>query len=426
MIVIITNKLKEAIETSPLREHNYKCANGYFSAQTCANNIKSLEIDKLIVDITAIRDVYEMGAWKHFKDIVDASNIYVLLDNNKSYSNVGFLSMLITLGIYNFAKTTSELMVLLESPNTYGDVEKYQKMAMMVEEKKENAEDQLEDYERKTYEHQEMMKDYMQKYQKGEFKVPRKPKYFKNQLIAGFIALPLLTFLCTFIFYVLEWFIYNGVAKDSYLGKYLYTNVFNTPFNPLVAIGLIISAIIFIIYYNVIDPMIKRKQMSRGKFMILSFGIFCSLIFGDYYLFEIFGVIFNNIPLITKSAYLYQDFYGFTLLVAVTAIFIYGFKTAIANSNELKFEIDLNQSFSLVEKLLSLVMTIIIILPFCYWLSTNIALDTGIYEVMRKIHDQPFIMSGLSIVMFALTAIMIIKSHLYPNKEIVIEQKEEF
>lgn len=426
MIVIIANKLKNAIESSPLKEQNYKCANGYFSARNCADNIKNLEIDKLIIDITAIRDVYEMSSWKNFKEIVDPTNIYVLLDNNKSYSNVGFLSMLITMGIYNFAKTTSELISILERPNEYEDVAKYQKMAMVADERRENAEDKIEDYERKNIEHQEMMQDYMKKYQEGEFEKKKKPKVFKDQIIAGLVMLPLFTFISTLIFYILEWIIYSKVSPDTYLGNYLYTPVFNSTYTPLVAIGILISTLIFTIYYNVLDPKIKRKQMSRGKFMILPIGIFCVIIFGDYYLFEIIETLFSKIPLIANVDYLYQSFYGFNMLVATVAILLYCFKIAIANSKELKFEIDLNQKFTLVESLLIVAISLVFLIPFSYWLSNTIAANSGIYKFMNSIHEQPFIMPFLSIVILALTAIVLITKVFYPNKEVVIKEKEEF
>lgn len=426
MIVIIANKLKNAIESSPLKEQNYKCANGYFSARNCVDNIKDIEIDKLIIDITAVRDIYEMGAWKHFKEIVDPTNIYLLLDNNKSYSNVGFLSMLITMGIYNFAKTTSELVSLLERPNEYDDVAKYQKMAMIADEKRENAEEKIEDYERKNIEHQEMMQDYMKKYQDGEFKEQKKPKVFKDQIIAGLIMFPLLTFFSTFIFYFFEWLIYSKVSPDTYLGEYLYTPILNSTYSPLVILGVIISTLIFAIYYSVLDSKIKRKQMSRGKFIIFPIGIFCIIIFGDYYLFEILEGLFDKIPLIADVEYLYQNFYGFSMLVATTAIILYCYKIALANSKVLRFEIDLSQRFNLIEKGLIAAISLLFLIPFCYWLSTAIAANSGIYEFMNNIYEQPFIMSGLSIVIVALTVIILITKVFYPDKEVVIKEKEEF
>lgn len=427
MIVIIANKLKDDIESSPIKEHNYRCATGYYNSINFVDNIRNLEIDKLIIDISAIRNVYEMGAWKHFKDIVDPSNIYILLDDSIPYSNIGFLSMLITLGIYNFARSTTELVNLLENPNTYKDVEKYQKMAMNSDDKRENAEEKIEDYERKTIEHQEMMQDYMKKYQEGEFKEPKKIEFFKDQLITGFITLPILTIISTIIFYLFSWLIYNNVSIETNVGKYLYTNVLNSPFNPIVIIGLLISSLIFIIYYNILDPKIKIKQMTRGKFMVLPFAIFCAIIFGDFYLFEIFDKLFNNLPVIaTKTDFLYQNYAGFNVLVAMTAILIYYSKIAIANSKVLKFETDLSQKYSIIELLFIITMTLLIGLPIINWLFNFINANSSIYKIINSIYEKPFIMSGLSILTISFTAIMIGLSIMYPNKEVVIKKKEEF
>lgn len=426
MIVIIANKFKDAIESSTIKNQNYKCASGYFTAINCVNNIRNLEIDKLVIDITAIRDIYEIGAWKHFKDIVDSSNIYVLLDNSKSYSNIGFLSMLITMGIYNFAKTTSELEYLLEKPNTYADVEKFQKMAMNVENRKENALEKIEDYERKSIEHQGMMQDYMKKYQEGEFKEPKKPKFFKDQLIAGFLILPLLTFVSTILFYFLSLIIYNNVPLDTHLGKYLFTNIFNSPYNPIVAIGLVMSSLIFIIYYCILDQKIKRKQMARGKFIVIPFAIYCTIIFGDFYLFEIIEKIFNKLSISNDASYLFQNFAEFNTLVATVAIIIYFCKIAIANSRILKFEKDLSQKFNIIELLFIIVMFTMLWLPIIYILTNNLMNNSVIFKIINSIHEQPFILIGLSILIIAFAAIMIGTSIMYPDKEVIIKEKEEF
>lgn len=179
MIVVISNKLKEVVENSEIVNSDYKCTVGCYSTNDCIKAIEPFDIDYLVIDVTAVKDVYEIGSWKKFKDFFDPEKTIVLLEQEKSYSNVGFLSMLITMGFYNFAKTKEDLVRLIERPNTYQDVSKYQKIALSMEEKKENSERELDDYHRKMEENQSMMKDYMEKYQNGEIGNQDDSKAFK-------------------------------------------------------------------------------------------------------------------------------------------------------------------------------------------------------------------------------------------------------
>ena len=105
MIVVITNKLKEIIDSSRLKEANCKYAVGFYTVNDCIQSLSSLDIDYLVIDITAFKDAFEISSWKRVKDFIDPSKTVILLEEAKSYSNVGFLSMLITMGFYNFTKT---------------------------------------------------------------------------------------------------------------------------------------------------------------------------------------------------------------------------------------------------------------------------------------------------------------------------------
>jgi hypothetical protein len=71
-------------------------------------------------------------------------------------------------------------------------------------------------------------------------------------------------------------------------------------------------------------------------------------------------------------------------------------------------------------------MTMIICLPFIYWLSGTVASGSIFFDIMNSIHEKPFIIDGLSISTIAFAAIMIGSSILNPEKEVVIKEKEEF
>ena len=168
MIVVISNKLKNIIDSSKLAEADCKYAIGCYSTDDCIRTLSSFEMDYLIIDITALKDAFEISAWKKLRDFFDPTKIVILLEESKSYSSVTFLSMLITMGFYNFTKTGEGVLRLMQYPNSYQDVSKYQQMAMTLENRKEREEEQVNDYQQRIEENKEMMKDYLEKYQRGD------------------------------------------------------------------------------------------------------------------------------------------------------------------------------------------------------------------------------------------------------------------
>ena len=289
MIVVISNKLKEVVESSKIGDTDYKYAQGYYSATDCIRTLSKLEFDYLILDITALKDAFQLSVWKDFRDFFDPTKTIILLEQTKSYSNAEFLSMLITMGFYNFTKTGEGLVRLLERPNTYQDVSKYQKMAIMQEERKEVVEEEISEHQRKLEETQGLMKDYLEKYQKGEIEVEKKPNVLKEQLKVGILILPLLTFLGVFLIYCLEVVVsYFVPATNDYVGEYLYGELWNTGFTPLILIGILFVMLIFSVYYSFLNSTIKKKQMTRVKFIVLPFAIYCVIIFGEYYLLGVY------------------------------------------------------------------------------------------------------------------------------------------
>jgi len=68
MIVVISNKLKEVVESSKIGDTDYKYAQGYYSATDCIRTLSKLEFDYLILDITALMtppEVYQIPPYIH-------------------------------------------------------------------------------------------------------------------------------------------------------------------------------------------------------------------------------------------------------------------------------------------------------------------------------------------------------------------------
>ena len=88
------------------------------------------------------------------------------------------------------------------------------------------------------------------------------------------IILPILAFLSTVLFYFLERIVYSATPAGGSLGKALYTKFPNLDFNLLMIVGLFIAALVFTMYYSVFNYKIKRKQYTKGKFMIVPMMVF--------------------------------------------------------------------------------------------------------------------------------------------------------
>lgn len=427
MIVIIANKLKELIENSEVMRTDHKCATGNYSSSDCIRTIQTqgLKVDYLVLDITALRDSFEISCWKQFKEFFDPSKTIILLEGTKSYSNAGFLSMLVTMGFYNFTKMPDDIIRLIKTPNTYQNVSKYQKLAMSQEEKKEQAETKVEEYYRRIEETQNMMQDYVKKHQSGEEEELTSPKKLGFQIKTGLLVLPILTFFSTFLFYLLELAVSAKVAPvGDHVGEYLYTPLANTIFTPLMIIGLFISIFIFSIYYIYLNAKIKKLQMTRGKFIIIPFAIYILIMFGEYYLVGILEHIYKWMTFISiaDKSYLYQDLYAYSRWIATAVIFWFYFMTLVNNSKTLKFEKDLSQSFTFFEKIWVLVM--IFMLGFPVLNQVLIAFNFH-NATISDFYENTSTMIIASVIELGLMGLIIYQSKFYKEKTYRILSEED-
>ena len=382
MIIVITNKYKEKIAISEIRRLPYKCASGYYPAMTFAKNLSKFKIDTLIVDVTALHDISLGSTWDTLITLVDPSRIFVLLEANKSYKSASFFAMLIAKGIYNFAKSPGEIADLIENPQTYEDVEEYCRIAEDEEAKRLKSQERFEEIEKKTLERQEAMQNYLVDAQSDNFNKPKKPKTLSSQLIIGAIVFPLMTIICTFIFYLLELVAAAYIQPGTFLGDALFTPVLEPDLTPLLMVGFILSYIIFFVYYLIMDSKLRRKQVLREKFIVLPFAIYSTLFFVDYYLLGIFNKLFNFTINSVPEQNIFQDFRSFNLVIVGVAIGTYYFKLLIANAKVMKFEQDLTQRIKIGEWMFLIVMAAIVLLPGVNWLVYSLSDTDPLYDKM--------------------------------------------
>ncbi len=119
MNVIISNEYKNIL--SSLEIETIKTMDGEFTVEEIINSLTNFFFNKLILDVTAIKNNRDMSNYQKLSMSIDMNKVILYLDNTlKNDSN--FLSQIISLGIYNFASDKESLMYLYSNPNTYKDV----------------------------------------------------------------------------------------------------------------------------------------------------------------------------------------------------------------------------------------------------------------------------------------------------------------
>lgn len=136
MNVIIANKYKDAL--TALDIDVIKRLDGEFEVSTIIDTFANFFFNRMILDITALKDGFNIAVIQKLSASLDASKIILLLSDDPRYNNT-YLSKIISLGIYNFSRDTAGIMYLMNNPNSYRDVAQYHDLAMEDERNLKNA-----------------------------------------------------------------------------------------------------------------------------------------------------------------------------------------------------------------------------------------------------------------------------------------------
>lgn len=123
MNVIIANKRKGLLDKLDI--DIIKSVDGEYSVDELISMFTNFFFNKMIVDITAIKDFNNINNIKKFTEAVDVNKVILLLGDSSLESSKEFISDLISMGIYNFTQTLQGVMDLYNKPNTYDDVKMY-------------------------------------------------------------------------------------------------------------------------------------------------------------------------------------------------------------------------------------------------------------------------------------------------------------
>lgn len=126
MNVIVSNKYQSLLGT--LDVDIIKSINGEFEVEDLVNQFTNFYYNKMILDITALKNYQDIATLQSLSVSMDVSNIILLLDDSEVVNSPKFLSSLISMGIYNFTRNIDAIKFLINNPNTYKDVAQYHQL----------------------------------------------------------------------------------------------------------------------------------------------------------------------------------------------------------------------------------------------------------------------------------------------------------
>lgn len=120
MNVIVSNKYQAMLQNLDIDV--IKSLNGEFDVDDLIANFKNFFFQRMILDITAIRNYRDIRNLQKLSVSLDMDKVILLLDDSTEGTSTEYLSKLISIGIYNFTKNVEGIMYLYNNPNTYRDV----------------------------------------------------------------------------------------------------------------------------------------------------------------------------------------------------------------------------------------------------------------------------------------------------------------
>src|SRR5574344_976591 len=126
MNVIVSNKYQSMLESLDIDV--IKSMNGEFDADEIISTFQNFFFQRMILDITAIKDYKDVMNLQKISISLDMSKVILLLDDSVECNSNEFLSKIISMGIYNFTKNADGIKYLYNNPNSYRDVAHIQQL----------------------------------------------------------------------------------------------------------------------------------------------------------------------------------------------------------------------------------------------------------------------------------------------------------
>ncbi len=126
MNVIVSNVQRNVL--SGLDIDVIKSISGEYDATELVEMFKNFFYNKMILDVTAIKDFHNIKSFQTIAMGLDVEKIVFFLPEGTDVCTSSFLSKLVSMGIYNFTTNIEGVKYLLEHPNTYKQVAHIQQL----------------------------------------------------------------------------------------------------------------------------------------------------------------------------------------------------------------------------------------------------------------------------------------------------------
>lgn len=126
MNVIVSNKYQSMLQN--LGVDIIKEMNGEFDVDEIISTFDNFFYQRMILDITAIKNYRDISNLQKLSISLNMNKVILLLDGTVDTTSPLFISKLISMGIYNFARNIEEIQYLYNSPNSYRDVAQYHRL----------------------------------------------------------------------------------------------------------------------------------------------------------------------------------------------------------------------------------------------------------------------------------------------------------
>ncbi|MDE5540034.1 MAG: hypothetical protein K2J20_06065 [Bacilli bacterium] len=137
MNVIVSNKYQNMLATLDIDV--IKSINGEFEVEELVNIFTNFYFNKMIIDVTAIKGYQNIKNIQKLSVNFDMNKIILLLDDSAMVNSGGYLSQLVSMGIYNFTRNINAVKFLIDNPNSYKDVAQYHNLSGSESEKLKNV-----------------------------------------------------------------------------------------------------------------------------------------------------------------------------------------------------------------------------------------------------------------------------------------------
>lgn len=99
-----------------------KRIDGEYELKELLSKFVNLFFNKMIIDITSIKDYKELDTMKKLSQAVDPTRVILLLSDDPEVNSNFYMSNLIKCGFYNFTRNYEGIKFLYDTPNTYDKV----------------------------------------------------------------------------------------------------------------------------------------------------------------------------------------------------------------------------------------------------------------------------------------------------------------